>query len=416
MPRLFISHAAKDEGLVEEFVDLLQVGIGVHPDDVFCSSLPGMNIPTGKAFIEHIRSQVINPELVLLVITPNFLRSQFCNNEVGATWALSLPIHPLLVPPIGFADVRGVLDGMQSAKLDDKEALNDLRDDLTEKFGLKPFKTSHWERKRDKFLARLNGLLGETASTATAESPEGAKAAAPVVSSSGAWMKLADLFIRVQRFEHHDSLKISVQLSHETAEEEAALKRLRPPEHGRGLTVAFAYQNEGGVAQISSVKSLSEGDKTVWSLELIVQERRNGGVWNEMAFNKYSAVDIAEMRVGRLLINVPPPPRRRSRGHEDEFLESIIAGSSDSPVRTDKCVVQAIVGANRGKLKEALCWARLEVVYLMKAAELVEIVLEFTLGPLQEDKLHVRFRGQRPSRNKSEAPEIIEIDGKCELS
>ena len=34
MPRIFLSHAAKDESLVEEFVDLLHVGIGVHPDDV----------------------------------------------------------------------------------------------------------------------------------------------------------------------------------------------------------------------------------------------------------------------------------------------------------------------------------------------------------------------------------------------
>ena len=46
MPRNFLSHAAKDEALVEEFVDLLQVGVGAHPDDIFCSSLPGMDIPS----------------------------------------------------------------------------------------------------------------------------------------------------------------------------------------------------------------------------------------------------------------------------------------------------------------------------------------------------------------------------------
>ena len=68
MPRIFVSHAAKDEGLVEEFVELLQVGVGIHPDDVFCSSLPGMDIPTGRAFIEYIKSQVQNPELVLLIV------------------------------------------------------------------------------------------------------------------------------------------------------------------------------------------------------------------------------------------------------------------------------------------------------------------------------------------------------------
>ena len=55
---MFISHAAKDAELVESFVDLLQLGVNVHPDDVFCSSLPGMNIPSGVAFVNHIAALV----------------------------------------------------------------------------------------------------------------------------------------------------------------------------------------------------------------------------------------------------------------------------------------------------------------------------------------------------------------------
>ena len=74
MQKLFVSHAVKDGELAEEFVDLLYVGVGVHPDEVFCSSLPGMGIPTGTAFVEHIRSKVTAPELVLLLISPEFLR------------------------------------------------------------------------------------------------------------------------------------------------------------------------------------------------------------------------------------------------------------------------------------------------------------------------------------------------------
>ena len=35
MPRIFLSHATKDEALVEEFLNLLHVGVGVHPDDIF---------------------------------------------------------------------------------------------------------------------------------------------------------------------------------------------------------------------------------------------------------------------------------------------------------------------------------------------------------------------------------------------
>ena len=85
MATIFVSHAVKDKAIVEEFVDLLHLGIGIQPDDTFCSSLPGMDIPTGAAFISHIKAQVTNPDLVLLMISPEFLKSQFCQHEVGAS-------------------------------------------------------------------------------------------------------------------------------------------------------------------------------------------------------------------------------------------------------------------------------------------------------------------------------------------
>jgi hypothetical protein len=38
--KLFISHAASDQSLVNIFVDLVESGIGVSPFDIFCSSQP----------------------------------------------------------------------------------------------------------------------------------------------------------------------------------------------------------------------------------------------------------------------------------------------------------------------------------------------------------------------------------------
>jgi len=413
MPKIFVSHAAKDEELVEEFVDLLQVGIGVHPGDIFCSSLPGMKIPTGAAFVEYIKSQVTDPAVVLLLISTEFLKSQFCNNEVGATWALALPIHPLLVPPTDYSDVRGVLAGTQVGKLNDREALNDLRDDMTERLGLKPFRTSHWERRRDKFLSRLDGLLSIPVTTTSAS---GETKATTAVSTSGDWLKIGDGFFKADRVEHHGSSKITVHVIPEKAEQEALLKRFRSPMQGRNA-VAFAYQNEGGLVQVSDVKSLSEAGRTIWSLELTPQEDRHGGVWNEISYNDYSADDIAEMRVERLLIGVPPKERGRgSRRTGDEFFESMLAGRSDFVERTDECVTRKIVKQYREQLETALCWARLEAVFRLKTNELVENIFDLTLGPLDGHTLHVRFRGQRSRRYQNKEPAMIEIEGDCVLT
>jgi len=418
MTRIFISHAASDETLVEEFVDLLHVGIGIQPDDIFCSSLPGMDIPTGAAFISHIKTQVTNPDLVLLIISPEFLKSQFCQHEVGASWALSLPVFPIIVPPLDYADVRGVLAGTQTAKLGDKESLNDLRDDLTEKLSLKPYRTSHWERKRDKFLARLGEIVPKAAIKPSSAKPD--EAAGRVITSSGAWMKLDDRFYRVARFERHGTASISLQLAPTSPEDDAVLDRLRPQQYGRGKAIGFSYQNEGGLVRVEKATSVSHGDSNVWSLDLTCEEDQRGGMWNEASHvindRHYSPDDIAEMRAGRLLINVPPPPRRRSRGFHDDSIESLISGWSDSPVKTDECIVRSIVAANRDNLEAGLCWARLETVFRLKATRIVESILELSLGPLVGDKLNVRFRGQRAFRYEGETPEIITIEGDCDLA
>lgn len=416
MARIFVSHAAKDEELVEGLVDLLQVGVGIHPDDIFCSSLPGMSIPTGTAFIDHIKSKVAAPDVVLLVISPEFLKSQFCNNEVGASWALSLPIHPLLVPPTDYADVRGVLAGIQVGKLNDKESLNDLRDGLTEKLGIKPLRTSHWERKRDRFLSQLAGVLSTDMHSATASPPESAQ---PVLSSTGSWLKLGNHFFEAKRFEWRESSSVQIELETRDAQDEAVLRQLRPDSRGfRRDSIPFAYQNEGGFVQVRNVTSVSRGDGNLWSIELTVEELQSGypmDVTHSFGGRQYTPDDLAELKAGRLLINDPPPPRRRSRGHTEDFLESLICGSGNSTPETGECVIRRIVTRQRDDLVTALRMARLEAVFILKAATIVGSILELVLGPLDGDELHVRFTGLRPERNQYEQTETIAVAGICHL-
>ncbi len=416
MARIFVSHAAKDEELVEDLVDLLHVGLGIHPEDIFCSSLPGMGIPTGTAFVDYIKSNVAAPDLVLLVISPEFLKSQFCNNEVGATWALSLPIHPLLVPPTGYADVRGVLAGIQVGKLNDKENLNDLRDDLTEKLGIKPLRTSHWERKRDRFLAKLSGILSVTDSGATDVAPASAH---PVVSSTGAWLKLGNHFFETKKFEWRGSSIVHIEIETRDAQDEAILRRLRPDPQGfRRGPIPFAYQNEGGFVRVGDVTSVSHGDGNLWSIELSVEERQSGypmDVTHNFGGKQYTPDDLAELKAGRLLINKPPPSRHRSKGHTEDFLESLICGSGNSALETGECVIRRIVKQHTDDIQTALRAARLEAVFILKAANVVGTVLELVLGPINGDELQVLFRGVRPERNQYEQPETISVIGICHL-
>jgi len=148
---IFVSHAHDDKELVDAFVDLLVVGAGVRRDDIFCTSLEKMGVPPGENFVQFIKSQIQSPRIVLMVITRNYLQSRFCLCEMGACWALSHKGIPLLVDPIGFEDLDGVITATQAVKLSDSLAMSELKDFIAEQLGLS-VNTPIWERKRDAFI------------------------------------------------------------------------------------------------------------------------------------------------------------------------------------------------------------------------------------------------------------------------
>lgn len=155
---LFISHATDDKPLIDAFVDLLQTGMDIRQDAIFCSSLQGHGIPEGTNFIEWIKSKLNKANFVISVITPRYYESAFCFCELGATWALGSNFFPILVPPIDYGNMKAVLVGIQSGPIDSKDLLNNLRDRLIAS-GLQAGSTAKWESKRDTFLIKCPTML-----------------------------------------------------------------------------------------------------------------------------------------------------------------------------------------------------------------------------------------------------------------
>lgn len=149
---IFISHAHLDMGLADKLVDLLITGAGINRNDVFCTSLEGMGIPAGTNFVEFIRQQIQNPKMVLMLITPNYLKSSFCLCEMGATWALSVRGIPLVMPPLDHSCLNGVVTAIQAVSLADASKLSELKDSIARELGLSEVNSAIWERKRDDFI------------------------------------------------------------------------------------------------------------------------------------------------------------------------------------------------------------------------------------------------------------------------
>jgi hypothetical protein len=156
---VFISHAVADKPLVEAFVRFLEEGIGLPEEEIFCVSIPGMGIPTGQNFVDYIRDEMTDPELVIMLLTPNYLASRFCQGEMGAAWVKGHRIYPVIVRPAKFADMDGVFLGKQAVQIDDDVRVNELKDALIEVVGFKPKSSVRWDLARKEFFGKLPGII-----------------------------------------------------------------------------------------------------------------------------------------------------------------------------------------------------------------------------------------------------------------
>lgn len=172
MAKLFISHAVKDKELADELVDLLQITTGIFNDDIFCVSIEGMGIPTGKNFIEYIKEKIQRPELVIILLSPNYYESHFCLCELGAAWAMSLNQAVLLVPPLKTGDLKGVLTGIQITKINDSEKLDEFIEEFNKILSIESFKLPRWNTKKDNFLKKLPIILDSLPKPLTISSDE----------------------------------------------------------------------------------------------------------------------------------------------------------------------------------------------------------------------------------------------------
>lgn len=161
-PKIFISHSSKDAEYAIRFTELFD-SIGLNREQIFCSSVPGYNIPIDKDIFEYLREQFEQNDLyVIFLLSHNYYESIICLNEMGAAWALKSRSTTILLPGFNFDEIEGVVSKNKIAiKLtiegdDIKDKLNQLYENIIEEFGLTGKVDIIWEKKRAKFL---DGIL-----------------------------------------------------------------------------------------------------------------------------------------------------------------------------------------------------------------------------------------------------------------
>ena len=87
MAKVFISYSSRNQELALCFIEFLQLGMGIRKSDIFCTVFPD-SLTTGENFIERIRTEIESCEVVISLITGEYLQSTFCIAEMGIAWGM----------------------------------------------------------------------------------------------------------------------------------------------------------------------------------------------------------------------------------------------------------------------------------------------------------------------------------------
>ena len=135
--KFFISHSSEDKSIVNDFIkEILKIGCGFMDSDIFCTLDPTV-IRTGDDFRLKIVENLRECDFILLFISDNYIKSEICQNEMGAAWALgNKRVLPFVLPKTTFKEMGFLNEVKQGASIADKRKLDEFYSEVCESYAL----------------------------------------------------------------------------------------------------------------------------------------------------------------------------------------------------------------------------------------------------------------------------------------
>ncbi len=164
---VFISHSSADKEFIIKVADFFEK-LGIDKNEIFCSSIEGQGVKNGERIEEKVRKRLITSKLLFYVITNNFLKSNYCIQELGAGWILrdsrinGKKVFLLKLDDVKTDDIKGFVNSDFKYSILDQDSLTELIDDVSELFNV-PYRKATENNKLCKLLLEQTKEFVQTA-------------------------------------------------------------------------------------------------------------------------------------------------------------------------------------------------------------------------------------------------------------
>lgn len=157
--KVFISHASEDKKVVSLFVDkILRAGCDIKYEDIVFTSREDTGVVNGEDIPESIKDGIRDSAIFFMMVSEYYRRSEVCLNEMGAAWMVEdLARKILILPHADFDKIGWLMSLKKGTKLDDKDGLDGIRDDVQNLLGGHT-QTVTWNRSKEEFLSELRKM------------------------------------------------------------------------------------------------------------------------------------------------------------------------------------------------------------------------------------------------------------------
>lgn len=130
---IFISHSSKNVLIVNQLVELIKIATNLKAEKIRCTSVPGYKLEAGSFTDEVLKKEINESKLFIAFITEESMNSTYVLFELGARWAVDLPLIPVVQSSNDFSLFKGPLSNFHGINLSEENEIYQLIGEIGKK-------------------------------------------------------------------------------------------------------------------------------------------------------------------------------------------------------------------------------------------------------------------------------------------